>query len=110
VVASEGHLRVRRHNFTLQQVLLDENQIGDAGAAALVEGLRCVNRALLWFLFFCRPPPENTCQRPRYLVIVCDDRLERGSPCMWFQCFEFLIARLIVFPMARTLSQAQFHT
>jgi hypothetical protein len=31
-----------RHNATLQALSLESNQIGDIGAAAICEGLRCV--------------------------------------------------------------------
>jgi hypothetical protein len=36
-----------RHNATLHTLELEDNHIGDVGAAAIVEGLRCVdtNRA-----------------------------------------------------------------
>ena len=43
----------RRHNTSLQVLWLSENQIGDAGAAAIVEGLRYADgseRALILFV------------------------------------------------------------
>jgi hypothetical protein len=35
--------RFRRHNTSLRHINLEHNHIGDTGAAALREGLRCVN-------------------------------------------------------------------
>ncbi len=43
-----------RHNATLQRLELSRNQIGDDGAAAIGEGLRCVVDGNIWLeLLFC---------------------------------------------------------
>ncbi len=50
-----------RHNATLRQLELHRNHIGDVGAAAIGEGLRCVTLDFCWpfFLSGVRRPPEN---------------------------------------------------
>jgi hypothetical protein len=54
-VASLCCEQFHRHNSTLQKLDLADNQISDAGAVALADGLRCggLHSCLLYFAVFC---------------------------------------------------------
>jgi len=53
-----GCFRIRRHNTSLQELDLNDNRIGNAGATAMWEGLRyeyALERDALWFRVLVTP-------------------------------------------------------